>query len=115
MSYIVAKYIWSPGSIALEQQRGNNRSDAEYAEKLTRRYLGTGIEILTVGNFNVHAEYKPVTYVNTREEFEREIEKMRLKETELNNFDELIRRVADKNDEALRKLIKYEEKNDDIQ
>lgn len=115
MSYLVAKDIRSAGSIALEHKRGNSTSDADYASKLARRYLTAGIEILTVGNFEVHAEYKPVTYVSTREEFEEKIEEMRLKETEPSDLDELIRRVADKHDEIFRKLIKYEEKDDDTQ
>lgn len=121
MSYMVAKYIWSPGSIALEHKPGNNISDAKYAEKLAHIYLGSGIEILTVGNFEVHAEYKPVTYVESRKEFEREIEKMCLKETgtlknaTVNDFDELVRRVADKNDATFKELIKHEKKDEDIQ
>lgn len=79
MGYMVAKYMAKPGSIALKQVKENAISDASYLRRLGSEYLNTGIEILTIGNFDVHAEYEPVTFVKDRDDFERKIRGMYLK------------------------------------
>lgn len=91
-----------PGLIALRKRPDNNISDAEYVKKVARKYVGTGIEELTIGSFDIYTEYTPITYVENRNDFERDIEEMYLKghralKTENNNdFDELICRAAKK-------------------
>lgn len=65
MGYIVAKFVTKPSSTALRKWPVNNISDAEYANKLEHKYLGTGIEILTIGSFDIYTEYTPLLTLRT--------------------------------------------------
>lgn len=106
MSYMLAKHVASLGSIALKREKSNSLTDAAYIRKLSQEYLDAGIEILTIGNFAVHAEYKPVTYAKSRKEFEQKIEEMYLRETgTLNYVQEAIRTAIDDDFEEIVKGV----------
>lgn len=76
MTYMVAKSFHKAGSVALKRHVENLESDVRFLKELSDQWLHAYIQILTVGNFDVHAEYEPVTYVTSREDFEAHIEEL---------------------------------------
>lgn len=75
MSYVVEKQFGRPGSIAYKLQTSTTDADLKWMDELTTKWLAKGVQILVVGSFTIYAEYEPVTYVNSREEFEEHIKR----------------------------------------
>lgn len=71
MCYVTAKHHNHTGSIALDVSGATDIE--EYIEALTDLVKGKNIQVLLVSDFDVYAEYKPVSKTTVQAKFEYEL------------------------------------------
>ena len=65
--YLIAKRFDKPGCIALRTESGKEL--AELVADLGKKMLDSGVQIFTLSNPEMFGEYKPYTFVSSKEEF----------------------------------------------
>ncbi|MCI9613833.1 MAG: hypothetical protein HFG93_01565 [Dorea sp.] len=74
MCYLIAKRFDSTGSLALQTAHGQHL--AEFKRKLIERIGYDDIQFITISRPSAYGEYEPYRFVDTEEEFEKQVVNM---------------------------------------
>lgn len=74
MCYLIAKRFDETGCIALQTAHG--RHLAEFKKKLMEQIGYENIQLVTISRPSAYGEYEPYRFVETEDEFEKEVIKM---------------------------------------
>jgi hypothetical protein len=75
MCYLVAKKFKDVGCIALQTSHGQHLVD--FKKKLIDSIGYEDVQLVTISRPSAYGEYKPYHFVDTEQEFEREVLKLR--------------------------------------
>lgn len=76
MCYLIAKRFDSTGSLALQTAHGKHL--AEFKRKLIEKVGYDDIQLVTISRPSAYGEYEPYRFVDTEEEFEKQVVNMQL-------------------------------------
>ncbi|MDO4446291.1 MAG: hypothetical protein Q4C97_12275 [Bacillota bacterium] len=74
MCYLIAKRCDSTGSLALQTAHGEHL--AEFKRKLIEKIGYDDIQLVTISRPSAYGEYEPYHFVDTEEEFEKQVVNM---------------------------------------
>ena len=74
MCYLIAKRFDSTGSLALQTVHGQHL--VEFKRKLIEKIGYDDIQLVTISRPSAYGEYEPYRFVESEEEFEKQVENM---------------------------------------
>ena len=74
MCYLIAKHIDAVGCIALRTTHGRHLVD--FKKELISQIGYNKIQLVTISRPSAYGEYEPYHFVNSKEEFYKEVQKM---------------------------------------
>ncbi len=74
MCYLVAKRVDDVGCVALQTSIGRHLAD--FTKKLMSEVGIDNVQLITISRPSAYGEYDPYHFVDTEEEFEKEVKKM---------------------------------------
>lgn len=74
MCYLIAKRFDSTGCLALQTTHGQHLAD--FKKKLMEKIGYDNIQLVTISRPSAYGEYEPYHFVDSEEEFEKEVESL---------------------------------------